>query len=814
MKFSPRIALIAPMALLVLLAGCATPTIPRMQRSAEPLPSAAGKAEKPSEAVASETSAAAPVSRARITPGTGQMIDMQAASAPPPDLGAAGEATFNFEGESVHAVVKAILGDLLQQNYVIAPTVQGTVTLATPRPVSAEQAMSLLEMVLGWNNARLIWSDGRYNVVPSDKALAGNLAPRTDSLSNSRGYEVRAVPLKYIAASEMEKLLKPYAREGAIVQKDEGRNLIVFAGTRAELQNYLRTVEIFDVDWLAGMSVGVYPLQSAQALKVVAALEKAFGEGSKTPISGMFRFMPLEGQNAVMVITAQPKYLKDVEAWIQQIDAGGEGTRLYVYDVQYMKATDLADQLNSVYGQGSTARRSSAPSLMPGLEPVEVRTTDMPPAAATPTPVSAPSSGGGAGTSGIPGGEVGISAAEGSNSLLVRASPTQWDSIRRAIERLDSMPAQVHIEAQVVEVKLTGALSYGVSWFFGNAITDAAALAGSQTLNNFKNPGTSIRPAPNGASFTFLGPSAQVILNTLDSVSDLRVLSAPSVLVRNNVEADFNSGTQIPVASTIINSGGNTNVDNTFSQVQFRQTGVSLKVKPRVSGNGLVFMEITQEVSSPSPDAPSSPTVGGNVSVDNRKLHTEVAVQNGETVVLAGLIKTEDSKGSSGFPGLSRIPLIGGLFGSQNTSTNRVEVLVLITPTVVRDPGDARKLTDEYGKRFKALEPLRKIEKKAQAKAQREQSEPGAPAEPPQAVPAQTAPVESKDASLQKVQPEIYGQGEQKSPPEEQAAGKPQVPPQVNQAPPQEQTPQPPPIKPEGSGLQSPENRKVQEPEN
>ncbi len=806
MKFLPRIALIAPVALLVLLAGCATPTIPRMQRSAEPLPSTAGKTEEPQQAAT--PAAAAPVSRARITPGTGQMIDMQASSAPPLDTSAVGEATFNFEGESVHAVVKAILGDLLQQNYVIAPTVQGTVTLATPRPVSAEQAMSLLEMVLGWNNARLIWSDGRYSIVPSDKALAGNLAPRTDSLSNSRGYEVRAVPLKYIAASEMEKLLKPYAREGAIVQKDEGRNLIVFAGTRAELQNYLRTVEIFDVDWLAGMSVGVYPLQSAQALKVVAALEKAFGEGSKTPISGMFRFMPLEGQNAVMVITAQPKYLKDVETWIQQIDTGGEGTRLYVYDVQYMKATDLADQLNSVYGQGSTSRRSSAPSLMPGMEPVEVRTTDMPPAtSATPTPVSAPSSMGGDG-SGIPGGDVGISAAEGSNSLLVRASPTQWDSIRRAIERLDVMPAQVHIEAQVVEVKLTGELSYGVSWFFGNAITDATALAASQSLNDFRNSGSSIRPAPNGSSFTFLGPSAQVILNTLDSVSELHVLSAPSVLVRNNVEADFNSGTQIPVASTIINSGGNTNVDNTFSQVQFRQTGVSLKVKPRVSSNGLVFMEITQEVSSPSPDAP---TVGGNVSVDNRKLHTEVAVQNGQTVVLAGLIKTEQGKGSSGIPMLSRIPVIGGLFGSQNRSNNREEVLVLITPTVVRSPDDARKLTDEYGERFKVLEPLRKVEKKAQSKAQREQPEPAAPAEP-QAAPVQAVPAESKDASLQKVQPELYGQGEQKAPLEAPTTNTPPM----QQAPPsQPQMALPEPAKPQEQPVEkSPSDGKAQDPEN
>jgi general secretion pathway protein D len=486
-----------------------------------------------------------------------------------------------------------------------------------------------------------------------------------------------------------------------VVQVDNARNLIVVAGSRAELQNYLRTIEIFDVDWLAGMSVGVFPLQSAEASKVVGELEKVFGEGGKTPLAGMFRFMPLEGQNAVMVITPQAKYLTEISSWIERMDAGGEGTRLYVYEVKYVKAVDLAEQLSNVYGNTSTTK-TSAPSLMPGLEPVEVRTTDMPPADA-PLPVrsAAAPAGNSDQTINVGGGDVGISAVEESNSLLVRAAPGQWESIRRAIDRLDSMPLQVHVEAQVVEVKLTGELNYGVSWFFGNALGGLTPPVTS-TPNDVHNSSTSITPA--GASFTFTGPSAQAIISTLDSVSEVRILSAPSVLVRNNIEADFNSGQQIPVASTILNNTGNSNQDNTYSQVQFRQTGVSLKVKPRISSNGMVFMEITQDVSSPST---TGITIGGNVSVDSNKLHTEVAVQSGETIVIAGLIKTEQGKGSNGIPYLSRIPVIGALFGTQNQTNNRQEVVVLITPTVIRDPGDARRLTDEYGARFRGLDPLR-----------------------------------------------------------------------------------------------------------
>jgi general secretion pathway protein D len=705
-----QIPLTLSLALTVLLAGCVTPSGPVVQRNPDALNvkrAPNGDLENP-EAIGAGNGGEPPPSHAIISKGTGQVINARAAATPPPTLGNSGEATFNFEGESLHAVVKVILGDLLRQNYVIAPGVQGTVTLATPRPVSDSQALSLLEMVLGWNNARLIWSDGRYNIVPADQAVPGNLSPRTGAPGNARGYEVRAVPLKYISASEMEKLLKPYARANAVVQVDASRNMIVLAGTRAELQNYLRTVEIFDVDWLAGMSVGVYPLQSAEATKVVTELDKMFGEGSKTPLAGMFRFMPLEGQNAVMVITTQASYLNRIESFIQNMDVGGEGTRLFVYEVKYVKASDLAEQLGKVYGNASSST-VSAPSLMPSLEPVEVRTTEMPPADA-PLPANGVPAGPGLTdqTLEVGGGEVGVSAVEESNSLLVRASPAQWESIHRAIERLDSMPLQVQVEAQVVEVNLTGDLKYGVSWFFGNAVpTDNQGV--TNTTNDWHNSSSVISAA--ATAFTFLGPSAQAIVSTLEKYTDLSVLSAPSVLVRNNVEADFNSGQQIPVASTILNNNGNTNTDNTYSQVQFRQTGVSLRVKPRISSNGMVFMDITQDVSSPSP---TGPEIGGNVSVDNNKLHTEVAVMSGETIAIAGLIKTEQGNGNGGIPYLSRIPVVGALFGTRTVTDNRKEILVLVTPTVVRDPSEARRMTDEYGSRFRGLEPLRKKEAKAQ----------------------------------------------------------------------------------------------------
>ncbi|MBC7655579.1 MAG: type II secretion system protein GspD, partial [Frankiaceae bacterium] len=217
MTFPIRFSLLAPICLATALAGCVTPTAPRMSRNPEALNVVPAQVAGNGAVGQAGDKAPSRSSQPTITRGNGQVINTRAANQPPPRIGSGGEeATFNFEGESLHAVVKAILGDLLQQNYVIAPNVQGTVTLATPKPVGGAQALSILEMVLGWNNARLVWSDGRYNILPNDQAVPGNLSPRTGSPANARGYETRIVPLKYISATEMEKLLKPYARPNAV----------------------------------------------------------------------------------------------------------------------------------------------------------------------------------------------------------------------------------------------------------------------------------------------------------------------------------------------------------------------------------------------------------------------------------------------------------------------------------------------------------------------------------------------------------------------------------------------------------------------
>ena len=736
-----------------LLAGCATPatrdrvavdapsgvdaapsSMPADQPAAAP---ASSEPEAP--AAAPDPAPAAPASSARIEPGTGVFLN-EAVAARGSGPAQEGDVVFNFENQPIQAVIKAILGDLLQENYIIAPGVQGNVTFSTSKPINASQARAVLETLLSWNNLALVYRDGRYTVLPVGQAIPGNLRPRLGPASSARGFEVRVVPLEFIAPTEMEKLLAPYVKQGAIVRADNARAMLVLAGTPSELATYLETVEIFDVDWLAGMSIGVFPLERVEAKTVVPELEKVFGEGGATPLAGMFRFMPIERMNAVLVITPQPKYLAEAERWLRRLDRGGSdaGAQLYVYYVKNVKAKDLATNLTEIFtgrsGGGEGSRSAPIASLAPGVESVEIRSINQGEKDAAqqgnvpPPPPSQPSGGG---IAIVESDDIRISAIEESNALLIRATPGQYDAIEAAIKRLDIEPLQVHIEAQIVQVDLTSNLSFGVRWFFENESSGAAATAFRRDARGYQFVGGTGTPTPRtvvnasrawnsfagtassqGLAWTFLNTSAEALLTTLQDETTVSVLSAPSLVVLNNKEASINVGTQIPVVSSFLNPG--TGVVNPTpgqpgtgfglgtSFVQFRDTGLILNVTPRVNPGGLVYLEIKQEQSTPGTTV--DPT--GNVPVDKRVVETEIAVQSGETVLLAGLIRDNNNKSQAGVPGLMKVPLLGRLFSNSRREGSRQELLVLIKPTVISSSDEARGLTEEYKQRFRGIQPL------------------------------------------------------------------------------------------------------------
>ena len=696
--------------------------------------------------------------KAEVQPGSGKFIDEAAARAPVAHAlaGNEGQITFNFENQPIQAVVQAILGALLKENYTIAPSVTGNVTFSTSKPITPEQAMPILQMLLSWTNNTLVRKEGRYEVVPVKDAIPGNLTPRIAPPALANGYEVRVFPLRYIAATEMQKLLKPYAKAEAVVSADNARNMIVMAGTAAELTNYQRTIEVFDVDWLKGMSVGVYSMRNVEVSKIMPELDKVFGATGESPLAGMFRFIPMETTNSIIVITAQPDYLKQAETWMYRLDIGiGEnGTQLYVYDVKNVKAVELSDHLNAIFtgrSSGTSSSRSSG-SVAPGLKPVTIGglgggiggangtnsalgmqkslTGGANNAGGANSNLSTTGTGAPASAGGQKETDIRITPIEENNQLLVMATPGEWDSIQSAIRRLDVSPLQVQIEAKILEVTLTGDLQYGVQWWLAGQINNSNA--GSGTGVQYAPPFTSqngsldrhrvslggsspVSPIAGGGLFySFLNKNFQVALDALQTSGTTKILSAPSMVVLNNQEAQINVGQQIPILSTSIvglnstttaSTINNNNVSNTgIGSTSYINTGVMLDVKPRVNPGGLVYMDISQEVSTPGS---TSSSTTGNPPINQRQLQTQVAVQSGQTVLLGGLISETDTTGTSGIPGLSSIPLLGKLFGSTNKHRDRQEIIVLITPRVITNPDDAQELTREYEQKFESLAPLR-----------------------------------------------------------------------------------------------------------
>jgi general secretion pathway protein D len=663
---------------------------------------------------------------------------------------ASGDIVFNFANQPIEAVINSVMGDLLHENYSIAQGVKGDVSFSTSKPVNKQQALSILETLLSWTDNAMIRQGDRYVILPANQAVAGKLVPEMPVARPSSGLSARLFPLHYISATEMQKLLKPFARDNAFLLVDPGRNVLSLAGTPDELANYQDTIDTFDVDWLKGMSIAVYGLQRATVGELMPELKKMFGPDSGMPMAGMVRFLPIDRTNSVVAISAQPRYLSEVGDWIHTIDeGGGNEPQMYVYDVRNMKASDLAKYLRQIYGNGQI-KDDSAARVAPGLRTRSLSSLNGNGSSAGGMGLSGTGQGMGSGSgmglsssngslqggvqqneeetdgeetddnaggvegtdSETAGTESGaskrlddstrITAQKSSNQLLIRTRPAQWAEIESAIKRLDNAPMQVQIETRILEVNLSGELDLGVQWYLGklagnSASTTVANASGSQGALGGGGAGLG---ATDSLFYSFVSNNLQVALHALETNGRTQVLSAPSLVVMNNQQAQIQVGDNIPISQTTVN----TNVSNTtLSSVEYVQTGVILDVVPRINPGGLVYMDIQQQVSDADNSAASDSN--GNPRISTRSVSTQVAVQSGQTVLLGGLIKQDNSDTASSVPYLGRVPGLRWLFGSTSKSKKRTELIVLITPRVVTSNSQARQVTDDYRQQLQLIKP-------------------------------------------------------------------------------------------------------------
>lgn len=632
--------------------------------------------------------------KVKLYPGTGVFVKapVQAPVASVAKPAAAGEMMLNFEGADLREVVKAIVGDIFNETYIIDPKVQGVINLHTSSPLQRKDLLPTLETLLRMNGAAIIREEGIYKIVPAATAARGSITPQLGDdkviLQGGRGYSVQITPLKFIAAKEMVKLLEPFVTEANAIRIDEARNLIILSGTERELRHLQDTIAMFDVDWLSGMSVALFTLQSVEVKTAVADLGKIFGAQALSPLAGVVKLVPIERLNAILVITQQPKYLEQARIWIERLDhsgVAGGGTRLFIYPVQNGMAEKLAALLNNVFSK-STASTSPSPTLAPGLAPAEVTSTK-------PTAVATPEQQEAAGDSVAVYGDVRVIADKDNNALLILASPSNYEKIETAIRKLDVPPRQVLIDVTIAEVTLTGDLKFGLEWAFKNGLHGSGKLDTGATGIGALAPG-----------FSYVVSSSNVVggvasaLNLLASDSRVKVISSPHIMVTDNQTAQIQVGDRVPITSqTQSVLGTNTGI---IASIQYVDTGILLTVTPRINAGGQVTMDINQEVSAASITTTSSIN---SPTISKRAVKTTVVVKSGETMVLGGLITDNKTIGSSGLPYLSKLPFIGGLFGTQSIANNRTELVLLITPRLVANNQQAREVSDEFRRKLSGL---------------------------------------------------------------------------------------------------------------
>ena len=617
--------------------------------------------------------------------------------------GRANTVNVNFENADIKTVAHAILGDVLNVNYAIDPHVTGSISLSSRRPVPRGHLMLLLESALRAQGAVIIEQGGVYRIIPA-KDATGVGQTNIGHEAGTPGYGISALPLENISVESLIKILDGFGARPGSVRVDSGRNLLIVQGTTEERQALIDTALAFDVDWMRYQSVGMFPVQNAMPDVVIKELGKVVDPA-------VVRLQPV-GQNAILAVSKSAKTIREVSTWVSRLDRlDGNGENIHVYQLKNGDARKVASVLKSVFlGQSSSQDNASSSNEKDEVAPGGGTVTGTSAARAMMTSSASPKLASATDPKGMydadrPGQEdsgaregvangskIRITADTNNNSVVVYANAQDYRPVERALMALDRPQLQVAIEATVVEVTLNDALNYGVQAFL-------SSQGGSSSLINVTAPlpvaGT------HGFNFLFSTANLQVVLNALQTVTDVRVLSSPSLVVVDNQRAVLQVGDTVPVTTTSATSVQTVGAP-IINQMSYVDTGIILSVIPRVHSNATVTLDVEQVVSQVKGDA-NAATLTPTIS--QRRIKSTVSVANGQTVVLAGLISEQRANGGSGLPGIAGVPLIGGLLGNVGHDLQRTEIIVFIRPEIIRNSGDAHRVAEQLRGRMLGFHP-------------------------------------------------------------------------------------------------------------
>lgn len=625
---------------------------------------------------------------------------------PKKESGKGGRIVFNFDDADLYEVIKTI-ADLLKINYIVDPGIKGRVTIHTAGGLSKRDLFPVFFQILEANGLTAIEEGSLYKIVPLKDAsrmpINSRFGLEGEKVPPGERIIIQIIPLKFISAQEMTKLVTPFVSTGGTIISEPNTNTLLVVDKWFNILKILRLVLVFDVDLFEKVNCRFYPLVNVEAKEAAKVLNDIFSSYAKTGKSDL-KFAAIERLNTLFAISSNPNVFEKVEEIIRQLDVVDEevAPRVYVYFVKNGQAKDLAELLDKVFLKKAPSRDKDKPkdkiskaggsATIAGNPFSEARVKEKKAKKAaevkakeTPKKIS-PAEKGEPSGSGTLMGEVNITPDEIRNALIIEAVPSDHRIIEDILRQIDVLPRQVLIEATIAEVTRTASTELGMDWAFGKGAAGAGAGSFLATIGAA------------GLKYSIgVTDKWYAELNALAKKGLVNIISSPHVLASDNKEARIDVSREIPVASgqTTVSSG----VALSETTIEYRDTGVILSVTPHINEGGMVTMDISQEVSDLDEDVN---VAGKNYpSFFKRTVKTTLTVRHGQTIVIGGLIKDKKEEDISGVPCLIDVPVVRYLFGLSKKKTEKIELIVLITPRIVVNLDDVDRVTEEFKQKVK-----------------------------------------------------------------------------------------------------------------
>ncbi len=574
--------------------------------------------------------------------------------------------TFNFQNADIKEVLKVILGDIMGLNYTIDKRVTGVITLRAEGNFYNNELMDIVQATLNINGFAIVNDGNIFQVLPIQEARSEARIVHLDSSVKSGGREVitQLVPLKHVAPQVIIPTLRGLLTKAGFVIAPNDTHAIVISDNVTNMGRLIKVIETFDVPFFAGKAMRFYEIKYADPVTLAKDLElvaQTLGASTKAPKMDI-SFIPFQDTNKILVATAIPELLESVGAWISNIDVhiGVNKPKMYIYKMQHEQAETTVPILTEMFKEKITPPEKG---LKAGTELMK------------------------------------IIADKNTNSIIVKALPSDYLSIKTIIATLDATPQQVLIEAVIAEVTLGDNMQLGVEYFFrkNGKLSEGGSIS---LLPEGITPGEEPLVG-DGSKFFSLNRDLDTIISLVAGESELEILSSPHLLVRDEQTASIQVGASEPIRTgTTTGSGG-----VSTAQIEYRDTGTILTVTPRIGENNLITLDIRQEISDAIKTTDStidSPTFTTRVT------ETSLVIESSHVIYIGGIINIKDELSIKKVPLLGDIPLIGNLFKSQDIQKERTELMVLITPHVINTSSEADTITREFKGKLKQIAKMQK----------------------------------------------------------------------------------------------------------